>query len=357
MGSEMKKTKIMHILNTSSYSGAENVVITLINSLREDVDSVYVSLDGSIREILDRNEIAFYPIPKLTVKNIRKAIKDIKPDIIHAHDFTAGVMASVATFRTPIINHLHNNPPWIKHFSIRSIVYGLSAFRYKKILTVSRSVMDEFIFGIFFKRKTEVVGNPVDVQAICYKAECAELRDSFDIVYLGRISEQKNPLFFLDIISALKNRAPHLRVAMIGDGEMRAEVEQRIMQLSLQDNIVLYGFLENPYGILKNAKVMCMPSLWEGFGLAAVEALSLGIPVVASPVGGLADIIDDEHGNLCDTKKEFVECIKDIILNNDIQCEKSKKAFERSKEFDNIQTYRKMLMEVYGIISDRQNEV
>lgn len=72
----------------------------------------------------------------------------------------------------------------------------------------------------------------------------------------------------------------------------------RIEELGLVHVIRLYGFQKNPYIYLKQAKVMCMPSKWEGFGLAAVEALALGKPVIAAPVGGLNDIINDNCGKL-----------------------------------------------------------
>lgn len=84
--------RVMHVLNTGKYSGAENVVMTIINLMKDRVDATYVSLDGTIKEYLEELDIDFYPIEKLACKEIKKAIKDIKPDIIHAHDYTAGII-------------------------------------------------------------------------------------------------------------------------------------------------------------------------------------------------------------------------------------------------------------------------
>jgi len=194
------KIRILHILNTGSYSGAENVVITIIQNTANNLDNIYLSLNGSIRDILNEKKIRFYAVEKLSVHNIRKAIRELKPDIIHAHDFTAGIIASLSTSKIPIINHLHNNSPWIKEVGINSIAYGLSCLRYRKILTVSDSVMNEFVFGYWFKKKSIVVGNPIDVRTIYSKIENIELTEfpESDVLFLGRLSDQKNPIFFRD---------------------------------------------------------------------------------------------------------------------------------------------------------------
>ena len=110
----------------------------------------------------------------------------------------------------------------------------------------------------------------------------------------------------------------------------------------------MYGFLENPYGLIKNSKVLCMPSKWEGFGLAAVEALSLGIPVVCSGCGGLKDLIDDSCGCLCgyDTQKYAAE-ITQILLNKEYQEKKQKNALKRAGALSNINSYTNMIRGIY----------
>ena len=343
----MKKLKVMHVLCMGSFSGAENVAITLINSLKDEVDSVYVSPTGSIHDVLVENDIKHYIVDKVSVPEIRKAIKDEKPDIIHAHDFTAGIVSALSTLRIPVINHLHNNSLWIKSLCIKSIAYGLSALRYKKILTVSDAVMDEYIFGKLLKKKTEVVGNPINLQVIRDKAEKAELNEPSDVVFLGRLSEPKNPIFFIEIINELVKKMPELKVAVIGDGELREAVEKKIAGYGLENNIRLWGFQKNPYGLVKNSKVMCMPSKWEGFGLAAVEALSLGKPVVAAPVGGLKKIVTDECGKLCESKEEFAESLYELLNDTLLLENKMSHAIERADVYDNIDKYKKQIYKMY----------
>lgn len=346
----MKKKRVLHILNTGSYSGAENVVISIINNTKEEVDSVYLSKDGTIREILKENDIDFYPVTKISFKELRRAVKEIKPDVIHAHDFTAGIMSAMTIFNVPIINHLHNNSPWLQKIGLKSILYAVSTFRYKKILTVSDSVMDEFIFSNICKAKSEVIGNPIDIKKIVEKVENKNICEPYEIAFLGRLSPPKNPLFFLEIISELKKRMPNIQVRMIGDGELREEVESKIKELELEDNVKLLGFQRNPYEYLYQAKILCMPSVWEGFGLAAVEAIALGKPVVAAPVGGLVNIVDESCGKLCCEKMEYVNEITKLLTNVRYYKKKCEGAIVKVGVVNNITKYTQNIIDLYNQI-------
>lgn len=340
----MRKIKVIHILNTSKYSGAENVVITLINSTKNYVDSTYVSLDGSIREYLNENKIKFEPVKKLTISEMRRVIKKIRPDIIHAHDFTAGIICSLSTNK-PIVNHIHNNSPWIKHYNLKSFVYALSCLKYKKILTVSDSVMNEYVFGDYFKRKTKIVGNPIDINKIRTLAGKADIK--YNIAFLGRLSNQKKPMLFLDIINQLKNRKPDLKVIMIGDGELREEVRKKIETYGLSNIISLVGFQKNPYKYLNQAMILLMPSSWEGYGLAAVEALALGKPVICSNNGGLPKIVNSKCGKICCEIKEYCEAITVLLSDKKEYNRASKESRKRADQLGNLREYTKVILKTY----------
>lgn len=345
----MTKKKVLHILNTGSYSGAENVVITIINNTKETVDSVYLSKDGSINEILKANNISFYPVKKLSFLELRRAVREIRPDIIHAHDFTAGIMSAVTIWKIPIINHVHNNSPWLQKCGLKSILYAISTLHYKQIITVSKSVMNEFIFSRICKDKVVVIGNPLDTKRIINSVQNKDICESYDIAFLGRLSTPKNPIFFLEIIDELKQIIPDVRVKIIGDGELREQVEDKVKELRLEKNIELLGFQSNPYEYLYKAKILCMPSVWEGFGLAAAEALVLGKPVVAAPVGGLVGIVDESCGALCCNKEDYVKKMEELLFDDSLYTMKSKCAREKSVELGNILKYINAINDLYRL--------
>lgn len=341
---------VLHLLNTSTYSGAENVAITLIRAMKKlypDYRLVYVSPDGPIRERLNSEGVEFEPIEKISRKEVRRVIKKYRPALIHAHDFTASIVSAYSTLRVPVISHVHNNTPWLKRFCINSVVYGLSTLRYNKVLGVSPSVFDEFIFGRFIRRKSEVIGNPIDLERIRDAAESAEDKRGYDIVFLGRLNEAKNPLMFLEIIAELKKRR-ELRAVMIGDGEMRAEVEAKTLELGLGDTVELLGFVSNPHGILAASKVLLMTSSWEGYGLVAAEALALGKPVVATPVGGIPTIINGGEGVLVSEVTEFVSALESLLTDEDKYREASRLAVKRANEIDNLGEYAEKINRFYS---------
>lgn len=341
--------KVLHILNTGMYSGAENVAISIVNYLKDEekYNATYMALKGPIEEILKKNNIHYHLVDKLTILSIKKIIEIEKPDIIHAHDFTASILTIFTMKNIPVISHIHNNPPWIRTINIKSLIYGLTCFKYKKILTVSSAVMEEYILGNIFIKKSLVIGNPVLINLIKEKAGRAKEQRSFDILYLGRFTLQKDPETFLKIIKFIKDKIPNIKVGMIGTGEIYEDIIKKIYEMSLQSNIFCPGFIENPYGIVDNSKILCIPSKWEGFGLVAVEALALGKPVVASNVGGLPYIITESSGKICNEMSDYTNEIYRLLTDIKYYNLKSRGALKRAKELDNSSVYFGKIKNIY----------
>lgn len=338
---------ILFVLNSNSYSGAENVVIQIINKLDGSrYSAIYTSPDGNIKERLRESKINFEPVEKLSVTNLNRVIRKYKPDIIHANDYTAVCISSMCCWSIPIIAHLHNNATWIKHINIRTLLFGISAIRCKKILVVSNSIYSEYIFNFLFKGKTQYVGNPVDINTIRshYAVQSEKI---YDILVLGRLSEAKNPILSLRIIANIC-KSQNIKAVFVGDGELREWLTEKVCNAGLSKNVEIVGFKRNPYEFIAKSKVLLMPSKWEGFGLAAVEGLAYGVPVVASKVGGLKDIITDKCGKLCEKEYEYTNEI--IKLLNEEMYYKSKRenAITRSNELNNSVKYFDEIIKVYN---------
>lgn len=338
--------KVLHVLNTNSYSGAENVAITIINHM-SNVESIYLSLNGPISEILKKNNIQHYAVDKLSIKSLKKAIRELKPDIIHAHDYTASILCALCFPKAKIISHIHNNSPWIKSYGIYSWAYLFSSFFYKKILTVSDSIEKEYVFGKFIKNKIECIGNPTDIELIHQKAIEYTIDKKYDLIFLGRLTAPKNPKLLLEVFNDLILKRPNISIAVVGAGDQFESFNESIHKNNLQDNIEMYGFMENPYPVLNASKIMILPSKWEGYGLVAVESLSLGIPVICSGAGGLKNIVNSSCGKICKNKDDYVQEIIELLDNEQEYAPKSNKAKERAKVYGNIQGYISKIRNVY----------
>lgn len=332
---------ILHFLKTGNYSGAENVAITIIIEMREryNCKGIYVSLSGDIDAVLENNNIEHAVVMANSKKEYERVINIYHPDVIHAHDFGTSVLISSIKSNALKISHLHNNPPWIKGINVRSLVYLLASKKYEHILAVSESVFNEYVFEKKIREKARIVSNPVDIRRVEELARIADEYEEYDIIFLGRLSLPKNPLRFLEIVDACKKNQKDIKAAMIGKGELENEVEDSISKKELGNNVKLIGFKSNPYGYLKHAKVLCVPSDWEGFGLVVVEAFALGIPVVASPVGGMRMLVTEDAGKLCGSIDEFKEEILKLLTEEKYYAIKSQMAYKRARELDNLREY------------------
>lgn len=347
--------KILHVLNTDRFSGAENVACRIIEMFRDDADTemAYCSRDGQIRTVLKRKNITFCPINGMSRESLSDVIQAYQPDILHAHDFRASIVCSRFAPKIPVISHLHNNPPWLKKAGLKSLAYGWSCRKYRHILTVSDSVFREFIFGEHFRGKQSCIGNPIDTASIRSRAVEYDCDRRYDVCFCGRLSVPKNPIAFVEICSKLP---PDTTAVMIGDGELRQEVTDKIAKSGLTDRITLLGFIDNPFPIMKNCKLLCMPSLWEGFGLAAVEAMALGLPVVCSSAGGLPGLVEERCGKICSSAEDYVTEIGKLLSDTAYLTDKRNAARARAAELDNYISYKEALRKVYDdAVSDRSH--
>lgn len=343
-----KKVKILFLQKTNKFSGAENIVIMLMKLLSPRFEVYYVSPDGPIKKRVESEGLNFVALPSLSLISIIKTIKKINPDIIHATDYSMSATASILGNKIPIVSHIHNDPTWITEpWNLKTIVYALAIKRIKKIVAVSSSVEKEFFYKSKLKGKITVIPNVVDLRRVERLAYVTNQRNNYDLAFVGRLAYQKNPIFFCKLIKELKKEKPNITAVMIGKGELENKVKKYINDNDLSKNIDMLGFVKNPYVILNCCKISVLPSRFEGFGLAAVEAMSLGKPVICGDVGGLVDVVTDETGKLCDTFEEYITEIQKLLQDKIYYQKKSYNAKIRAQKFGNLEGYRDKFIEIY----------
>lgn len=308
----MNKKRVLHLLASNKYSGAENVVCTIIENFENEFEMCYCSLNGEIKNVLDEKKINFFPLENFNRKNLRKVIKIFKPDIIHAHDYRASILASFSGFKGKIISHLHINSPIALKWNLKSILYSLSSKNFSNVVGVSDSVYKEAIFKNKIKNKYITLYNFVDNTNIIKKSNEYEYEKS-DLFFIGRLVEAKQPLKFIEIVNEFSKNNSNVRAVMIGDGDLKNDCIREIKNFHLEKNIEMVGFNSNPFPIIKNSKIGIMPSAWEGFGLTAIESIVLNKPILNSGVGGLSEIFKDNPEFICKNKEEYILKINDIL--------------------------------------------
>ena len=176
--------------------------------------------------------------------------------------------------------------------------------------------------------------------------DIGEIRDlsEYDLLFIGRLTEQKDPERFIELVEDIKKTKKDIQAVMIGIGELEEKCQDLINKKDLKNNITMLGFLENPFSIMKNCKACFMPSKWEGFGLTAIETMVLGIPVFCSGVGGLGEIFKNNKEFICKTNEDYVNKYFEFESKN-----LSKKVAEISDTYCNKHAYLKQLTDLYGL--------
>ena len=341
--------RVMHVLSQRVFSGAENVVCQIIASFSsyQDIEMVYVSPDGPISESLRLRNVRFYPMEKMSVSEIRRVIRLVNPDIIHAHDRRASVLAALST-TLPIISHMHVNDKRRKVLKIKSLLYLLSAPSYRHIFWVSKSAFEEFPFSRFLAKKSSVLINTMNKDEVRKRTLLDKQEYDIDVLFIGRITYQKNPQRLIHVLHELVSMNPAVNISLIGTGDLQDVLVNEIHTNGLQDNVHYLGYVENPMKMLSQSKILLLTSRYEGTPMVALEAMILGIPIVSTPVDGMLDLVaDGVTGFLSDDDHEMAVRMNEIITNPQVLESLSKATLESAGHLFDLQAYQDALMSQY----------
>jgi glycosyltransferase involved in cell wall biosynthesis len=330
-------------------SGAENVAAEIINMTKEDIEMVYVSPDGDIKLSLKNRNIPFIPLSEYNVKSVKKIIAQWKPDLIHAHDVRASIYSAKATKKIPIVSHLHCNFKNMNALSLKAIIYRMYLRFFSHVIVVSKSTLSEYVFSKSLTKKSSVINNVIDKNRIIMNVDKDDKSYNYDVIFVGRITDQKDPIRFVRIASQVCRKIPHVKFGIIGDGKLRVDMEKNIENLGIKGNIEFCGYLENPYKVISDAKVLLMCSKYEGLPITALEAMLLGTPIVSTPVDGLKNIITNGLNGYFETSDELLtQRVYELLTNNELHREVSIAAQDKAKRLNNLNDYKREIVNVYN---------
>lgn len=156
----------------------------------------------------------------------------------------------------------------------------------------------EWLFGVkpVLNDKVKIINNAINAESFTFNKSIRNdirknmgLENKFVVGNIGRLSLQKNPLFLLEIFNQIYKRNKDAVLFMVGDGEMRAEIEKEILKLELKDNVILTGNRSDIQDLLQAMDVFLFPSNYEGLGIVIIEAQAAGLKCIVS-----ADVIPQE---------------------------------------------------------------
>jgi len=157
-------------------------------------------------------------------------------------------------------------------------------------IAISSEIEQELMRNGFSARKIHRIANCVDTSMFF---PCSTLpNDSPPIIsYVGRLSRQKGLDTLVKAINQLQERLSLFKVYIVGDGELKPMLQNMVCEYGLEDKITFTGAIPNVVDYYQRSWIIVMPSYYEGLPLVLLEAIACGVPVVASPVGGILDVL------------------------------------------------------------------
>lgn len=338
--------KILQVIPYFCFGGAETMCENLTYALMKQGHEVtVVSLYGEKTPISERMERAgvklLYLDKKLgldlsMVPKLLKIMKQERPDAVHTH--LDVIKYAVAAAKLAGIRHcvhtVHNVADREAEGRLQKMING---FYFRKGWSVPVALSPEVQQTVvsFYGMKEEqvpVIYNGVDLSR-CLEKTDYESCDT--LIHVGRFNEQKNHQGLLRAFQMILKRNPQCILKLLGDGELRPAMEHLAAELGIAGNVQFLGSQSNVYPYLQEADIFLLPSNYEGMPMTIIEAMGTGLPVVASRVGGVPDMITDRVSGML-TSREPEDVARAVLeLMDDASLRKSlgEKAKLESKRF------------------------
>ncbi|AFS53020.1 glycosyltransferase [Leptospirillum ferriphilum] len=326
---------VCHLFPSLPLHGAENHFLKLCRNLDPDVvrTSIVVMVErGELAPDFEALGIPVTLIPKRSrydltvVPRLRAFLKAGQYDIIHTHLFTANFWGRLAAFGlSPVlVSSAHNVVPKERPTLVR-VENFLDRFQSRwtdAIFCVTGQVLQSMKSDAGLPRhKLVAIENGLPFpEAAERRIKEARRRlglpvDRRILAVIGRFSTQKNHTGFLEAFAKVRTKHPGLLVLFIGEGELEGAIREQVAALDLGEAVRFLGQRRDVPALLEALDLLVVPSLWEGLPNVMLEAMAANVPVVATAVGGIPDVLTDGvNGVVCQTSPESLSEAMDRAL-------------------------------------------
>ena len=361
-----KKIKVLEVINSLKIGGAELLLRNFVieakknNQYTVDVCTLYATNDAKNIEEIKKKNVRIWSLDlknKYTLSSVGKIKKIIEREnyeIVHVHLFPASAFVALSSLFLP--NNIHyiftehstfNRRRTIKIFKI---VDGFIYNRYSKIICSSKQVQNSLIKWIpKNKEKTEVIYNGTPIHS---KPVVDQIIKNYDVLFVGRLVHQKGIRFLLEAVSILQNKyKKYIKVAIVGGGHLEKELKKMCEKLKINDSVEFLGFQRDVDQIMRSSRVLVLPSRWEGFGLVLLEAMKNKLPIIATNVGGIPEIITNGHEGILVPKenpKILANSINRVLENSELGNQFIQNAYKKVQNHYSIEKYAHNMFNLYS---------
>ena len=293
--------KILHIDPERHWGGGEAQVLDLLSYLAErgHRNDLLTHPDGRLfREsqalgvrtipLVVRNDLDLRPVSRL-----RRLIRDNNYDIIHFHTKRAHALSFWLSRGTPrpkcVVTRRMDYPEasnWYTRCLYNRKVDG--------VVAVSQRISELLVQAGVAPEKIRLIHDGIDPRPFESAANNRDIHTDCVVVGMAAVfEERKGHRFLLEAARRLKAQVCRIQYRLAGDGSLRQSLENTATRLGLKDDVQFLGFVSDIPTFLSQVDIFVLPSLFEGLGVAALEAMAAGKAVIASRVGGLAEVVLD----------------------------------------------------------------
>ena len=353
-----RKNNILHISRTMDIGGAERIVYQLSTDLKDEFDSVHVASTGGLWESELANQgIQHHKILDIDSKNpvtvlkllfsIHQIIKQKGITIVHTHHRMAAFYIRLLNFVYPKLTHVYTAH---NVFKDKLPLYRF-ALKNAKSIAVGEAVNNNLKEDVGIT-DSKVIYNGVILKETDNQVDEIIGYDGTKIGCIARLSEQKGLTYLIEAMPLLTVK--NIRLFIVGDGELRNELENKVKELHLQDSVTFLGYRKDIVECINSFDFCVLPSIFEGFGLVAIEAFMNSKTLVATDIPGLNEVVTNENGILVPVKDPIAlagaidKLATDVALRNSLALQAKKTYDEKFSYPMFLENYRALYREIQG---------
>ncbi len=353
--------KILQVIPYFCFGGAETMCENLCYALLSQGQQVtVVSLYDERTPISYRMERAGVKIRYLDKKlgldlsmvpKLTRVMKEEKPDVVHTHldVIKYAVAAARLAGVKKCVHTVHNVADKEAEGKAQKAINGFY-FRRGWSVPVALSPEVQSSIAAFYglpREQAPIAYNGVDLSR-CLPKETYGVGDTFRILHIGRFNEQKNHELLLRVFEKLSREDERLRLELIGDGTLRPRMEQFADDLGIREKVSFLGSQENVYPYLQKADLFLLPSKYEGMPMTLIEAMGTGVPIVATAVGGVPDMLqNNKEGFTVPCEEEAVAEACGKLIRDQALREQFGQAAKQAADRFSAQTMGRRYLEIY----------
>lgn len=350
--------KILQVIPSLEIGGAETMCEGLSNLLKAQGQEVIVvslyRLETPITRRLAQTGIPVRFLDKkpgldlAAIPRLRRLIRQEKPDVIHVHLFALKYVGiAVLGLPIPIVHTIHNVAAYDAEHD-----KAVNQFFYRTgkavPVSLSREIQKTVVeFYDLPEAVTPVIYNGIDLNRCEPKADYA-LSDPPRVIHVGRFWEQKNHTCMVQALKLLKDEGCPVILDCFGEGSLLEPTRALAQELGVEDSIRFRGVTDRVFPQLNQADLFILPSKWEGMPMTIIEAMGTGLPVIASNVGGVSDMITPGRNGLliAPDPRELADAIARLVKEDALRARLGQNALADSIRFSG-ETMARSYLELY----------